>query len=55
LEKAKRSGKAFLNVAGGKSLPSPFQLTGDQRWDKGVIFMPRMICNWVMKAVAIRH
>lgn len=35
LEKAKRSGKAFLNVAGGNSLPSPFQLTGDPRWDKG--------------------
>ena len=35
LEKAKRSGKAFLCVAGGKSLPSPFQLTGDPRWDKG--------------------
>jgi hypothetical protein len=34
LEKAKRSGKAFLNVAGRKSLPSPFQLSGDQRWDK---------------------
>ena len=35
LEKAKRSGKAFLCVAGGKSLPSPFQLTGDPRWDTG--------------------
>ncbi|MDB4304104.1 hypothetical protein N9934_04885 [Desulfosarcina sp.] len=35
LEKAKRSGKAFLCVLGGKSLPSPFQLTGDPRWDKG--------------------
>ena len=35
LEKAKRSGKANLCVAGGKSLPSPFQLTGDSRWDKG--------------------
>ena len=34
LEKAKRSGKAFMSVAGGKSLPSPFQLTGDPRWDK---------------------
>ena len=34
LEKAKRSGKAFLCVAGSKSLPSPFQLTGDPRWDK---------------------
>ena len=35
LEKAKRSGKAYLCVAGGKSLPSPFQLTGDPRWDTG--------------------
>jgi hypothetical protein len=35
LEKAKRSGKAYLCVTGGKSLPSPFQLTGDPRWDKG--------------------
>ena len=35
LEKAKRSGKAYLSVAGGKSLPTPFQLTGDLRWDKG--------------------
>ena len=35
LEKAKRSGKAYLCVAGGKSLPSPFQLTGDSRWDRG--------------------
>jgi hypothetical protein len=35
LGKAKRSGKAYLFVAGGKSLPSPFQLTGDPRWDKG--------------------
>ena len=33
LEKAKRSGKAYLCFAGGKSLPSPFQLTGDPRWD----------------------
>ena len=35
LEKAKRSGKAYLCVAGGNSLPSPFQLTGDFRWDRG--------------------
>ena len=35
LEKAKRSGKAFLCVAAGKSLPSLFQLTGDPRWDTG--------------------
>ena len=35
LEKAKRSGKAYLSVAGGNSLPSLFQLTGDFRWDRG--------------------
>ena len=35
VEKAKRSGKAFLNVSGGKSLPTTFQLTGDPRRDKG--------------------
>jgi len=35
MEKAKRSGKAFLCVAGGKSLPTPFQLTGDPEWDRG--------------------
>jgi len=35
LEKAKRSGKAYLCVAGGKSLPTPFQLTGDPEWDSG--------------------
>ena len=35
LEKAKRGGKAYLCVADGKSLPSPFQLTGNPRWDKG--------------------
>ena len=35
LEKAKRSGKAYLCVAGGKSLPTPYQLTGDSRWDRG--------------------
>ena len=33
LEKAKRSGRAYICVSGGKSLPSPFQLTGDPRWD----------------------
>ena len=35
LEKAKRSGKAYLVVVGGNSLPSPFQLTGDPAWDRG--------------------
>jgi hypothetical protein len=35
LEKAKRSGKAFLCVAGRNTLPTPFQVTGDPRWDTG--------------------
>ena len=35
LEKAKRLGKAYLCVAGCKSLPTPFQLSGDARWDRG--------------------
>ena len=35
LERAKRSGKAFLKVAGGCYLPTVFELTGDPSWDKG--------------------
>ena len=35
LEKAKRSGRAYLTVSGGKRLPTVFELTGDARWDKG--------------------
>jgi len=38
LEKAKRSGKAFLCVTGGKSLPTPFQLNKDPEWDRGGVF-----------------
>jgi hypothetical protein len=34
LEKAKRSGRAYLKVVGGCRLPTLFELTGDQRWDK---------------------
>ncbi len=34
LEKAKRSGKAYLKVAGGCFLPTVFELTCDSRWDK---------------------
>jgi hypothetical protein len=34
LEKAKRSGNAYLTVSGGKRLPTLFELTGDPRWDK---------------------
>jgi hypothetical protein len=33
-EKAKRSGRAYLKVAGGCRLPTVFELTGDARWDK---------------------
>lgn len=35
LEKAKRTGKAFIVVAGFNCLPTPYQLTGDERWNKG--------------------
>jgi hypothetical protein len=35
LEKAKRSGRAYLIVSGGKRLPTVFELTGDPGWDRG--------------------
>ena len=35
LEKAKRSGRAYLTVSGGKRLPTVFELTGDPGWDRG--------------------
>ena len=35
LEKAKRSGRAYLTVSGGKRLPTVFEITGDARWDRG--------------------
>ena len=34
LEKAKRSGRAYLRVLSVKRLPTLFELTGDSRWDK---------------------
>ena len=34
LEKAKRSGRAYLKVSGGRFLPTLFELTGDPGWDK---------------------
>ena len=34
LEMAKRSGRAYLTVSGGKRLPTLFDLTGDPGWDK---------------------
>jgi len=34
LEKAKRSGRAYLKVAGGRFLPTVFELTGDPGWDR---------------------
>ena len=34
LEKAKRSGKAYLTVSGRCCLPTVYQLTGDARWDE---------------------
>jgi len=35
LEKAKRSGKAYVRVSRPNSLPTPYQLTGDPKWDVG--------------------
>ena len=35
LEKAKRSGKAYLTVSDKCCLPTVYQLTEDSRWDKG--------------------
>jgi len=35
LEKAKRSGKAYVRINGTFGLPSPFELTGDERWSPG--------------------
>jgi hypothetical protein len=35
LEKAKHSGDAFIKVSYITGLPTPFQLTGDSRWDEG--------------------
>jgi len=35
LKKAKPAGKAFIAVGGITGLPTPFQLTGDPRWDIG--------------------
>jgi hypothetical protein len=35
LEKAKRSGKAYLTVSDKCCLPTVYQLTGDSRWDVG--------------------
>ena len=32
---AKHSGKAFIRVAHPSGLPTPFDLTGDPRWDAG--------------------
>ena len=34
LEKAKRSGNAYLTVAGTRSLPTVFELTGDCSWNE---------------------
>ncbi len=33
LERAKRSGKAFIKISGFTRLPTPFELTTDKRWD----------------------
>jgi hypothetical protein len=34
LEKAKRSGSAFIRAANFNCLPNPYQLTGDKQWDE---------------------
>ncbi len=35
LDKMKRSGKAYLKVVGLNRLPTPFELTEDEKWDLG--------------------
>ena len=37
LEKAKRSGKAYIKVGQYNRLPTPFELTGNPDWDRGGI------------------
>jgi hypothetical protein len=34
LEKAKRSGRAYLTFFGGRYLPTVFELTGDPQWNR---------------------
>ena len=48
LEKAKRSGRAYLTVVGGSCLPTVFELTGDPGGIKGEICMRHMICIWMV-------
>jgi len=35
INKARYTGKGYVRLASGKSLPTPYELTGDSRWDKG--------------------
>lgn len=35
LNKARHCGIGYLRIVTGKSLPTPYELTGDPRWDKG--------------------
>ena len=35
LKKMKHAGKAYLKTVGINKLPTPFELTGDKRWDVG--------------------
>ena len=35
LEKAKRSGNAYIRMNGTLGLPTPYELTGDERWSPG--------------------
>jgi len=35
LEKAKRSGNAYIRINGTIGLPTPYELAGDERWSPG--------------------
>jgi len=39
LEKAKRSGKAYIKVGQYNRLPTPFELTGNPDWDRGGVLL----------------
>ena len=51
LEKAKRSGRAYLTVSGGKRLPTVFELTGDPGGTEVEICIQHMICIWMVTKV----
>jgi DNA primase len=51
LNRAKHSGKAFIRLAYPCGLPTPFELTGDPRWEEGGEFMKCMI--WGLEGTMI--